>query len=129
MERNNLVKASKSGYDIEQIKTIWWVVLKILMRYFSMDGRCTRVFVDHFMLMNHFGNKVKKSFPFYFLSSINATIKDHRKYPNKNLVLHEGSLLLIYEHCKSLPSPSKIFPIMSYEPSSEEEDSSSHFTK
>lgn len=77
------MKVLKSGYEIGKIKSLWWVVLKVLMQYFSMDGRFTRFFGHDFVMLNHFRHNVKISFSFYLLSSINANIKDHIKDPKK----------------------------------------------
>ena len=88
-------------YDIESIKNIWRNVLRIIIEYVTLDPRFDRVRTHHFVLLNHFRHKVKISFPFYIYTSMAKNIEGFKKCPVKNLALHEGLLLLIYEFLKT----------------------------
>ena len=53
------------------------------------------------MILNHFRYGAKISIPFYLYSSMNENINEYQEKHTRNLVLHEGLLLLIYEFFKA----------------------------
>lgn len=74
------------------------------MCYFTLDGIFSSLFGYHFILVNHFHHKKVISFSFYFLTSLEYEIKEHRK--NYKLpILHEGLIMLIMEYMKSFSIP------------------------
>ena len=99
-ERKELVKR-KIYYEMDSIKKLWRYVLWAIIEYISLDTRFDRVRTHHFVLLNHFHYGVKILFPFYLYTSMCKGISRHKKKPSKNLALHEGLLLLIYEHFKA----------------------------
>ncbi len=99
-ERNKLVKC-ETYYEMDSIKKLWRYVLWAIIEYISLDTRFDRVRTHHFVLLNHFYHGVKISFPFYLFTSMCKGISRHKKKPFVNPTLHEGLLLLIYEHFKA----------------------------
>lgn len=95
---------TKSYYDLVRIVSHWRKVLNVLMEYATLDGRSTRVFGYHFLLLNHFKNQVRVSLPFYLASSLNASLHNHRQHPIRHFVLHEGLLVLIHGYFKAIPA-------------------------
>lgn len=81
-KRAKLAKVDKNNYDMGKIKTIWQFVLVALMKYVTLDGRYTRAFAHHFVLLNHFRHKVETYFSFFLLALINVNIKYYRKEKN-----------------------------------------------
>lgn len=55
----------------------------------------------YFVLLNHFRHDIKISFPYYLFTSMSKAISRFKKKPSMNPALHEGLLLLIYEHFKA----------------------------
>ena len=99
-EKKELVK-SDTYYEMESIKKLWRYVLRAIIEYISLDMRFDRVRTHHFFLLNHFCYGVKVSFPFYLYSSMHKNIFGYKKKPSANPALHEGLLLLLYEHFKA----------------------------
>lgn len=96
------------------------------MKFFTLDGRFTKIYGHHFVLLNHFRHNEKISFPFYLLSSLSASIFDFKENPHVNPVLHQGLISLIYKQLKvrAYENPSKPPPI-SIEEIDDSEDSKS----
>ncbi len=99
-EKRKLVKID-TYYDIESIKKLWGLVLRIIIEYVTLEPRFDRVRTHHFVLLNHFRHKVKISFPFYIYTSMTKNIESYKKCPVKNPTLHEGLLLLIFKFLKT----------------------------
>ena len=99
-ERKELVKC-ETFYEMDSIKNLWRYVLQAIIEYISLDTRFDRVRTHHFVLLNNFCYGVKVSFPFYLYTSMCKVIFGHKKKPSTNLALHEGLLLMIYEHFKA----------------------------
>lgn len=108
-----MVKKMVSYYDISVIKEFWAKLLKVIMKYFTLDGWFTRVYGHHFVLLNHFLHGVKVSLPFYLIISLRANFRDHKKNPVKFPILHEGILVLIDSYFHALPAPSDYIPTSS----------------
>lgn len=102
-----------SYYDINVLKDIWTQLLKVIMDYFTLDGHFTRVYSHHIFLLNHFRHNVRVSLPFFLMSSLQTSFKDHRKNLVKYHILHEGLLLLIDKYAWALPAPSSYIPTSS----------------
>lgn len=107
-EKKKLVK-SETYYEMDSIKKLWRYLLRAIIEYIYLDMIFDSVRTHHFVLLNHFHYGVKVSFPFYFYNSMHKNIYVQKKKPTFNPSLHEGLLLLIYEHFKaqsrSKPSP------------------------
>lgn len=99
-EKNKLIKID-TYYDMESIKKLWRYVLKILIEYITLDPRFDRIRTHHFVLLNHFRHGIKISFPFYLYTSMSKNIEGFKKLPVKNLALHKGLLLMVYEFLKT----------------------------
>ena len=65
-----------------------------------LDIRFDHICTYHFVLLNHFRYGVKISIHFYLYSSMNDNIHDFQDKKMRNLALHEGMLLLLYEYFK-----------------------------
>ncbi len=63
-KRNKLIKV-ETYYEVESIKKLWRYVLRIIIEYISLDPRIDRIRMHHFVMLNHFRNGIKISFPFY----------------------------------------------------------------
>lgn len=113
----DFVKVNKSNFEPKQIKPIWRELLKAIMEFFTLDDRFMKIYGYHFVFLNQFRHKVKIYFPFYLLSSLNANINEHRENPHINPVLHQGLILLIYEHCKAraFENPNKAPSVFDYD--------------
>lgn len=96
----DLKTVKSGGYQRSSLKVLWQDVVEEIMRYVTLEGRYTMINTYHFLLLNHFKHKKRISFPYYLLISLDLGIKDYMKNP-KNLVLHVGLILLIYEHVKA----------------------------
>lgn len=71
------------------------------MEFITLDGRFTRVYNYHFVILNHFWYKEKISIPFYLLCTLNTGIKDAISNPNPNIAMHEGLMVILYNHIKN----------------------------
>lgn len=71
-----------------------------IMRYITLDGRFTKVYGYHFVLLNHFRYDEKVNIPYFLICSMNATIKAHRDNPKGDTTMHQGLMVLIYDHLK-----------------------------
>lgn len=103
-EKENLVRVNKSNFEKKQIKPIWRELLKVIMEFFTLDDKFMKIYGYHFVMLNHFRHKVNIYFPFYFLSSLNANINEHRENPHINPVIHQGLILPIYDQFKAKAS-------------------------
>lgn len=72
-----------------------------IMRYITLDGRFTKFYRYHFVLLNHFRYEDKVNIPYFLICLMNATIKAHREKPKGDTVIHQGLMVLIYDHIKS----------------------------
>lgn len=104
-EKEKMVKLQCGAFDQTKIKPIGGDLAMDLMQYFTLDGRYTALYGNHF-----FHGKLV-SFLFYLLLSLENGIMDYRKNPN-NPFLHKGLMHLIVEHIKeryviASPIPSK----------------------
>ncbi len=97
----NALKKSDMFYDLDSIMKIWRYVMCFFIEYITLDPRFDHVFTHHFVLLNHFWHDRKVFFPFYLLNSTSKVVLSFKKKPSANLTLHEGLLLLIYEHFKA----------------------------
>lgn len=71
-----------------------------LMHCFTLDGRYSALYGNHFVMLNHFHHGNLISFPFYLLLWLEDGIADFRRNP-RNSFLHEGLMLLIFKHIKA----------------------------
>jgi hypothetical protein len=103
-ERALLVKGKKDYVDIENINNIWGSVIRVIMEYFTLEGRYSKVYNYHFSLANHFRHNITINFPFFLLCSLNQSITEHRV---KNFpVLHVRLILLIVDYARDhIPDP------------------------
>ena len=85
-------------YVLDTMKKLLRYVLRAVIEYITLDPRFDWACTHHFVLMNHFWHSRKNSFPFYLLTSMNKVVESLKKNPTINPTLHEGLLLLIYEH-------------------------------
>lgn len=74
-----MVNKTMSYYDISVFKELWAKLLKVIMEYFTLDGRLTRVYGHHFVLLNHFLYGIKVSLPFYLMFALRDNFRDHKK--------------------------------------------------
>ena len=88
-------------YVLDSMKKWWRYVLRAIIEYITLDPRFDRACTHHFVLLNHFWHNVKISFPFYLLTSMSKAVDNFKKKPIVNPTLHEGLLLVIYEHFKA----------------------------
>lgn len=71
------------------------------MHYITLDGRFTKFYGYHFVLLNHFRHDEKVNFPYFLLCSMNATIKAYKENPMGDTAMHQGLMVLIYDHLKA----------------------------
>ena len=100
-EEKRLVK-SETFYEYNSIKKLWRYMLRALIEYVTLDLQFDRVRTHHFILLNHFQHGVKILFSFYLFTSLSKVLSCYKKKPSANPALHEGLLLLVYEHFKAL---------------------------
>lgn len=100
-EKKHLVKLSKTYYPPRAFAKPWREVLFEIMHYITLDGRFTKVYGYHFMMLNHFRYKDKFNMPYFLICSMNSTIKAHRENPKGDISMHQGLMVLIYEHIKA----------------------------
>lgn len=109
-EKKCLVKLSKTYYPPRAFVKPWREVLFVIMCYITLDGRFTKVYSYHFVLLNHYRHDEKVNFPYFLLRSMNATIKAYKENPMGDTAMHQGLMVLIYDHLKSnqivCPQPS-----------------------
>lgn len=67
-EKDRLVKGSHTYYSPKVIKLIWRRVLLAIMEFITLDGRFTRVYSYHFVILNHFRYKEKIFIPYYLFA-------------------------------------------------------------
>lgn len=67
------------------LPSVWSIIVKILMRYFTLEGRFCRFYTYLFPMLSHLRYNVKMNFPFLILSS------------------HEQSVRSVQAKCKKLP--------------------------
>lgn len=100
-EKKCLVKLSKTYYPPRDFVKPWREVLFAIMHYVTLDGRFTKVYGYHFVLLNHFKYDEKFNIPYFLLCSMNATIKAHKENPKGDTDMHQGLMVLIYVHLKA----------------------------
>lgn len=100
-EKKWLVKLSKTYYPLRAYAKPWRDFLFSIMWYITLDGRFTKVYGYHFVLLNHFKYDEKVNIPYILICSMNATIKAHRENPKGDTAMHQGLMVLIYDHLKS----------------------------
>lgn len=94
-------------YERKSLKKIWVNILKVIMRYVTLKGRFTIIPGHHFNLLNHFRHGLFISFSFFLLSSMEVSVYAHLKN-TRAPILHEGPILLIMKHVKTLLLASSI---------------------
>lgn len=99
-EKKALVKKG-TYYLSSSIKPLWRFVLRVIIKYISLDMRFDRLYTHHFMFLNHFRYGAKISIPFFLYFSINENINDYKEKHSSNPAFHEGLLLLIYNFFKA----------------------------
>lgn len=99
-EKKALLKKG-TYYLSSTIKPLWRFVLRVIIKYISLDTRFDCLCTHHFVLLNYFRYGAKMSIPFYLYSSINRNINDYKEKHSSNPTLHEGLLLLIYAFFKA----------------------------
>lgn len=104
-EWKKLIKMESWGYERKSLKKVWANIAEVIMWYVNLEDRFTKILGHHFTLLNHFRHGLLISFPFFLLSSMEVSIYVHLKN-RRALVLHEGLIILIMEHFRSLvPAP------------------------
>ena len=88
-------------YVPDSMKKWWRYVLRAVIKYITLDPRFDRACTHHFVILNRFWHNVRISFLYYLLTSMSKTVESFKKKPTANPALHEGLLLLIYEHFKA----------------------------
>lgn len=68
------------------------------MEFITLDGRYPRVYSYHFVILNHFQCKEKISISYYLLCALNARIMDAISNPKTNRSMHEGLMVIMYNH-------------------------------
>lgn len=100
-ENARLAKGSHTYYSPKVIKLIWHRVLFAIMEFITLDERFTRVYNYHFVILNHFRYKEKISIPYYLFCVLNVGIKDVISNPKTNPTMHEGLMVILYNHIKN----------------------------
>lgn len=100
-EKKHLVKLSKTYYPPRAFVKPWREVFFSIMHYVTLDGRFRKVYGYHFFLLNHFRYDEKVNFSYFLLCSMNATIKAHRDNLKGDTMMHQGPMVLIYDHLKT----------------------------
>ena len=106
-EKVMLVKRG-THYLSSFIKPLWRFMLHAIIKYITLDTKFDHICTYHFMLLNHFSYGVKISFPLYLYLSMNDNINEFKDKNTRNHALHEGLLLLIYEHFKARTTSKQI---------------------
>ena len=88
-------------YIPNTMKKLWRYVLRAIIEYITLDPRFDQARTHHFVLLNHFWHNNKISFLVYLLTSMSKVVDSLKKKPTVKPALHEGLLLLIYEHFKA----------------------------
>lgn len=84
-ERACIAKKDNISYYLpNEVNSFWQKMLKVLMEYLTIDGRFSKVYNYHFVILNHFRHGSKISLPFYLASSLNDSLADHAKKPNSS---------------------------------------------
>lgn len=100
-EKKCQVKLNKTYYPPRAFVKRWREVLFVIMCYITLDGRFTKVYDYHFVLMNHFRHDEKVNIPYFLLCSMNDTIKAYKENPMGDTAMHQGLMVLIYDHLKA----------------------------
>ena len=82
-ERKRLVKISNFYFGPNNISRPWRFVLFSLIEYITLDGHFTKIYGHHFILVNHFRNRVWINFPFYLRQSLGSTIVTLQNNPDE----------------------------------------------
>ena len=98
-KRKKLVKV-ETYYEMDSIKKLWRYIFHAIIEFISLDAIFDQVRTHHFVLLNHFWQGIKISFPFYLFSSLSKNIEGFTKKTSENIALHEGFLLLFCEFFK-----------------------------
>lgn len=96
--KKELVKMNKTYFSLYQVNNFWCKIFKVVMEYVTIDGRFTKIYSYHFVLLNHFRHSIKIYFPYYLMCSLNDNLANHIKNPKVSPLAHQGLILLIYEH-------------------------------
>ena len=67
----------------------------VVIEYLTLDGRFTKIFGHHFMLVNYFKHRVRISFPFYLRQLLDYMILSIQNDPEGDHAFHEGLMVLI----------------------------------
>ncbi|WP_258316876.1 hypothetical protein, partial [Escherichia coli] len=89
---------SKTYYPPKAFAKPWREILFVLMRYITLDGKFMKVYGYHFVLLNHFRHNDKVNFPYFLLYSMNASLKAYKENPQGDTAMHQGLMVLIYDH-------------------------------
>lgn len=81
-ERRKMVKIDNSYDAPKRICRPWRFVLFASITYITLDGRFTRAYGHHFVLLNHFRHGEKVSLPYYLACSMDHNIKEVQKDPS-----------------------------------------------
>lgn len=71
------------------------------MEFITLDGRFTRVYNYHFVILNHFWYKEKISMPYYLFCALNVGIKASISNPKTNPTMHESLIVILHNHIKN----------------------------
>lgn len=82
------------------------------MEYLMVDGRFSKVYNFHFVILNHFHHGSKSSLPFYLASFLNDSLVDHAKKPKSHPIAHQGLIFLIYEYLKGKARANREDPLV-----------------
>lgn len=91
-ERRKLVKANNPYYSPKRICRPWRFVLFATISYITVDGRFTRAYGHHFVLLNHFRHGDKVSLSYYLACSMDHTIREMQKDSQKDHAFNGFSL-------------------------------------
>lgn len=75
-ERRKMIKIDNSYHSPKRICKPWRFVLFASIEYITLDGRFTRAYGHHFVLLNHFHHGERVSLPYYLACSMDHTIKE-----------------------------------------------------
>lgn len=99
-ERRKMIKIDNSYHSPKRICRPWRFVLFASIEYITLDGRFTRAYGHHFVLLNHFHHGERVSLPYYLACSMDHTIKEIQKDPKGDHALHQGLMVLVYKMLK-----------------------------
>lgn len=98
-ERKRVQKMKDYGYNRKDLQSFRPEMIKVIMRYITLDDQYASILSYHFMILNHFSHNKRISLPFYLLSSLENNMVNQTKNSD-NRILHQGLIMIIMEYAK-----------------------------